>query len=480
MSQKISLRKNNCKKFINQPKNSSLLTSDLNKFTPLSHLKPCSTNINNFKNNQPKKKSNSMASINSTIKKINELSKKKNTNPLLNSTINKSKLTKNTTKSDSINNLIDINISVNYKNISLNENKLKQLLSNSKNHTKNDFTNNVNRSNLNINNIHNICNNINSFNNTINNNSITNKSKYLSSPFRKNDENLFSASNPKNKNRKSNFTSQVTKNSGINTINSLDESQNKTQINNKIKCYSCKNIYSTPIYMKSLSYISNNNETKNDICTKLITNMNKKLNKLLHQSPSKNISKNNEISENVFSIIKSTFYKFGNLCDNEAQKKLVTDIISALNQYKILQITQINKYEKENEELFKKNRELKKENLKYQQQNIIINNKHNSIEKELNVLRNKLKNINEYINEGNNKSKNSSPNSSYVNTEELDSIRFFDKIIMEKHIFSKTKIPELSFEKIKLNYMKALNNKGYVWMKENKKANSVNKSESSS
>ena len=103
MSQKISLRKNNCKKFINQPKNSSLLTSDLNKFTPLSHLKPCSTNINNFKNNQPKKKSNSMASINSTIKKINELSKKKNTNPLLNSTINKSKLTKNTTKSDSIN-----------------------------------------------------------------------------------------------------------------------------------------------------------------------------------------------------------------------------------------------------------------------------------------------------------------------------------------------------------------------------------------
>ena len=55
-----------------------------------------------------------------------------------------------------------------------------------------------------------------------------------------------------------------------------------------------------------------------------------------------------------------------------------------------------------------------------------------------------------------------------------------DKIIMEKHIFSKTKIPELSFEKIKLNYMKALNNKGYVWMKENKKANSVNKSESSS
>ena len=96
------------------------------------------------------------------------------------------------------------------------------------------------------------------------------------------------------------------------------------------------------------------------------------------------------------------------------------------------------------------------------------------------MLRNKLKNINEYINEGNNKSKNSSPNSSYVNTEELDSIRFFDKIIMEKHIFSKTKIPELSFEKIKLNYMKALNNKGYVWMKENKKANSVNKSESSS
>ena len=473
MSQKISLRKNNCKKFINQPKNSSLLTSDLNKFTPLSHLKPCSTNINNFKNNQPKKKSNSMASINSTIKKINELSKKKNTNPLLNSTINKSKLTKNTTKSDSINNLIDINISVNYKNISLNENKLKQLLSNSKNHTKNDFTNNVNRSNLNINNIHNICNNINSFNNTINNNSITNKSKYLSSPFRKNDENLFSASNPKNKNRKSNFTSQVTKNSGINTINSLDESQNKTQINNKIKCLSCKNIYSTPVYMNSLSNVSNNNEAKNDIYTMLRTNMNKKLNKLFLQKSSNTISKNNEILDNIFSILKSTFYKFGNLCENQSQKDLVSDIISAMTQYKKMQIIQANNYEKESEELIKKSRELIKENLKFKQQNIMINNKFNLMQKELEELKKKLKNnknkningsyfenYNEYIDEGNSKSKNSSPTSSYVNTDELESIRFFDKIVMKKHSFSKSKIPELSLEKIKLNNMYNLNNNG--------------------
>ena len=39
---------------------------------------------------------------------------------------------------------------------------------------------------------------------------------------------------------------------------------------------------------------------------------------------------------------------------------------------------------------------------------------------------------------------------SSVNTEELESIRFFDKIIMKKHSFSKAKIPELQIKKINL------------------------------
>ena len=39
--------------------------------------------------------------------------------------------------------------------------------------------------------------------------------------------------------------------------------------------------------------------------------------------------------------------------------------------------------------------------------------------------------------------------SSSVNSEELESIRFFDKIIMKKH--SIMNIPELSFQKIHIN-----------------------------
>ena len=477
MSQKISLYKSSCKKFNNQPKNSTLIMTDFNKFTSLSHLKPGSTHINNYKNKQHKKKSNSMTSINYKIKKINALSNKKRTNPLLSSTINKPKLNKKNTKCDSnsINNLIDINISVNYKNISLNENKFKKILSSSNTHTKNDINNNTNNNNININNInniHNIYDNSSFFNNTINN-SVTNKCKNISNPFIKNEENFFGGTYPKNKNRKANVTNQVSKNNGNYTISSLDESQNKTQINNKIKCLSCKNIYSTPVYMNSLSNVSNNNEAKNDIYTMLRTNMNKKLNKLFLQKSSNTISKNNEILDNIFSILKSTFYKFGNLCENQSQKDLVSDIISAMTQYKKMQIIQANNYEKESEELIKKSRELIKENLKFKQQNIMINNKFNLMQKELEELKKKLKNnknkningsyfenYNEYIDEGNSKSKNSSPTSSYVNTDELESIRFFDKIVMKKHSFSKSKIPELSLEKIKLNNMYGLNNNG--------------------
>ena len=80
MSQKISLYKSSCKKFNNQPKNSTLIMTDFNKFTSLSHLKPGSTHINNYKNKQHKKKSNSMTSINYKIKKINALSNKKRVN----------------------------------------------------------------------------------------------------------------------------------------------------------------------------------------------------------------------------------------------------------------------------------------------------------------------------------------------------------------------------------------------------------------
>lgn len=39
---------------------------------------------------------------------------------------------------------------------------------------------------------------------------------------------------------------------------------------------------------------------------------------------------------------------------------------------------------------------------------------------------------------------------SSVNTEELESIRFFDKIIMKKHSFSKAHIPELEIKQIKM------------------------------
>ena len=57
---------------------------------------------------------------------------------------------------------------------------------------------------------------------------------------------------------------------------------------------------------------------------------------------------------------------------------------------------------------------------------------------------------------------------SSVNTEELESIRFFDKIIMKKHSFSKTHIPELEIKRIKLKN-EEIENKENIKIKKNNK-----------
>ena len=194
----------------------------------------------------------------------------------------------------------------------------------------------------------------------------------------------------------------------------------------------------------------------------------------------------NEVNNNIFSIIKNAFFKFCNLCDNQNQKELAAEILSSINQYNKIRLIQISNIEKENKELIKNNKILINLNNKLKNENINIDKKYNLIKKQLNDLTNKLEiqinENNENNNSNNNKSyeiknenneyisknyevnqenliKGASQSSSNINTEELESIRFFDKIKMEKHLFSNLNIPQLSLEKIKYEILEELSNK---------------------
>ena len=81
--------------------------------------------------------------------------------------------------------------------------------------------------------------------------------------------------------------------------------------------------------------------------------------------------------------------------------------------------------------------------------NNIFNDNGNNIDNG-NVINN-IKVNNNIFENGNDDSYNKEENESSVNSEELESIRFFDKIIMKKHSFSKAHIPELEIKQIKLN-----------------------------
>ena len=97
-----------------------------------------------------------------------------------------------------------------------------------------------------------------------------------------------------------------------------------------------------------------------------------------------------------------------------------------------------------------------KENNSYEEENFSELSNNNNVE-EIEDNSENSNHLNSENNNGSNSSeispkktdKNEPTSSSYVDTEELESIRFFDKIIMKKHSFSKTNIPTLGIKYIK-------------------------------
>ena len=127
----------------------------------------------------------------------------------------------------------------------------------------------------------------------------------------------------------------------------------------------------------------------------------------------------------------------------------------------------------------------KEANKTIEKENFLLINKIDNLQKKYEDLENDIKNnenientqdFHQTINKNGIEEEEIEENDSSVNTEELESIRFFDKIIMKKHSFSKSKIPELEIKRIKLKddeLEKKQNNKQNLFKYKNKNFKNV-------
>ena len=518
--QNTSLKKMNPKIQFQKSKTNKLLLTDFNKFSLFNYsLKKSKkklniTNQTNTNNSLKNQKSINTSNNNTNIKNnyLNNISYNNNNNNNNDFTIKNQKKISSTSKNElkqilynnnsnnnksikynSVNNLIGINISVNYLNKNYTLNKMKQPnfctsiysnyssknLKNSKNQKKgnnindnyynkyiSESFNEVNRGN-------------NSYFNSSGKNRINKKKKFIMNPSQNDLQNIIENLKYKSINKNNNNSVKMQNQIEIkNTISSTDENNNNNNNNNnKINFSSPHKILGIG---KSLSckHMKNNN---NNSC-----NNNKNIYKVLMDFLDKKISKlkDNIINNNnnnkdyadddkLYDIINEFFIKYCNALDDQFQKELIVNIFYLINNIIHRRDKQINILKKEKENIIEKN------NL-YLQNNEDLIKQNNSLMSKCNMMQNKIEklqseidmykkdNINKKketnlkldikLNNNNISSDNNEENnqhlssSSYVNTEELESIRFFDKIEMKKHSFMN--IPELSFQKIKLDEFK--------------------------
>ena len=446
-------------KNISKSKASNLLLTDFNKF-PLVHSKAKTTKKNNkinhqtYSNNSIKIKNNDNTITNNNFnylyehigKKIgyklvnNNTNKIKRFDPPFNGSINNrdlknidildNNIPKNTNESmkcNSVNNLIGININVNYMNKNYSINKLKH------NSKMSNYNNSYNIYNNNSKVIHNNINNINnnSFN-EINSGNLPNSSSsktklnkkniFIVNPLNQDWEKIMENLKSKKRNKsKMNINENIKSEKIIqnfienNNINTLTEEENISSKTNIEKSSSCKNINYINT-MKSKKFINSNKFIN------LYQNMNKKINQLTKQE------KNNNYHNKLYKIINEYFIEYNKQIYDQHQKKLISEIFRHMNNIIKEKEEQIINFKKENEKINKLNKALKEKN-----EELIKNNNTKDI---------KGKNESNFLT-------SSMSDSSSVNTEELESIRFFDKIIMKKNSFSN--IPELSFKKLYKN-----------------------------
>ena len=264
------------------------------------------------------------------------------------------------------------------------------------------------------------------------------------------------------------------KNSNNNSLKFQKRKSNKTNLSSSSSKFYGSSLKSNSKYSvnKKFDILKNNmNEQINDI--------NNNYNKLKNMTESDNVKKH----ELIFDIIQNSLFKFSSLLSNPKEKEVAFEIIKKLNDFFKKNTTLVNAIKKKNDELNEKIRKCKDINKHIEKENILLVDKIDIMQRKIDDLENEIKNNifndngnnfdngnvinnikvnntifengNDYIQEQNENENDDSydkeENESSVNSEELESIRFFDKIIMKKHSFSKAHIPELEIKQIKLN-----------------------------
>ena len=265
------------------------------------------------------------------------------------------------------------------------------------------------------------------------------------------------------------------KNSNNNSMKFQKRKSNKTNLSSSSSKFYGSSLKSNSKYSvnKKFDILKNNmNEQISDI--------NNNYNKLKNMTESDNVKKH----ELIFDIIQNSLFKFASILSNPKEKEVAFEIIQKLNDFFKKNTTLVNAIKKKNDELNEKIRKCKEINKHIEKENILLEDKIDIMQRKIEDLENEIKNNifndngnnkdngngindnnkvnniifengNDYIQEQNENENDDSyekeENESSVNSEELESIRFFDKIIMKKHSFSKAHIPELEIKQIKLN-----------------------------
>jgi len=276
--------------------------------------------------------------------------------------------------------------------------------------------------------------------------------------------------NGMNLNDFNNFNNSIT--STNNTLSNKISTNTSMQLHRK-KHHQKINLLSSSTKFNGNSPKKNHNNSIDKKFDLLKNSMNGQINDInLNYKKIKSISDNDNIKKNelIIDIIQNSFFKFTALLKDQKEKEIALEIIKKLNEFLKKQDNVMNKIIKKNDDLNEKIKDYKEIQKSYQKENMLLidkieilqrkieelekeikNNELKIKESKINLLENRSKDESNFYNKDNVDNYEKSEEESSVNSEELESIRFFDKIIMKKHSFSKANIPELEIKQIKLN-----------------------------
>ena len=285
---------------------------------------------------------------------------------------------------------------------------------------------------------------------------------------------------------KSNIYRKILNGMNLNDFNNYNNSitstnntlSNKISTNTSIQLHRKKHHQKINLLSSSTKLNVNSPKKSNNISIDkkfdlLKNSMNNRINDINHNYKKiRNISDIDNIKKNelIIDIIQNSFFKFIALLKNQKEKEVALEIIKNLDEFLKKQDNVVNKIIKKNDDLNEKIKDYKEVQKTYQKENMelidkiemqqkkieemeeeIKNNELKIKESKFNLLENGCQDESKIYDKDNGDNYDKSEEESSVNSEELDSIRFFDKIIMKKHSFSKANIPELEIKQIKLN-----------------------------